>query len=77
MAHNQSLIREFKQIERKVFEKTKAAPILLAMRHAPNAQARIQKFAFKLLNKLATAVSGRKIEQLIHKKLMRNINFAM
>ena len=50
---------KIKQIERKVFEKTKAAPILIGMRKAGGFQAKLQKFAFRMMNKLTSAATGR------------------
>ena len=47
------------------------------MRHAGKHQARIQKFGFKLLNKLVTATTGQKIERIIQFRIFKNINFIM
>ena len=66
-----------KQIERKVFEKTKAAPILVGMRKAGGFQAKLQKFAFRMMNKLTTAATGHKIERIIQRGIFSNINFMM
>ena len=66
-----------KQIERKVFEKTKAAPILIGMRKAGRQRAKLQKFAFRMMNKLSSAVTGRQIERHIQHGIFRNINFMM
>ena len=68
---------EIKQIERKVFEKTKAAPILIGMRKAGRQRAKLQKFAFRMMNKLSSAVTGQQIERHIQRGIFTNINFMM
>ena len=68
---------EIKQIERKVFEKTKAAPILIGMRKAGRARAKLQKLAFRMMNKLSSAATGQQIERHIQHGVFKNINFMM
>ena len=38
-------------------------------------QAKIQKYAYWIINKITSAVTGRKIERLIHSKIIGNIKF--
>merc|ERR1712113_326299 len=64
-----------KMLERKVFEKTKAAVVLIPMRKAPKFQAKIQKIAFSFFNKLHTSATGTTIERRIQSKIFRNINW--
>ena len=68
---------KIKQIERKVFEKTKAAPVLIGMRKAGKFQAKLQKFAFRMMNKLTSAATGQNIERIIQRGIFSNINFMM
>ena len=40
-------------------------------------QAKIQKYAYWIINKITSAVTGRKIERLIHSKIIGNIKSLM
>ena len=69
--------KTIQQLERKVFEKTKAAPVLISMRMAGRTQAKIQKAAYSFFRKLHSKATGSDIEQRMRKHIFRNVDQVM
>ena len=74
---DKDLTQTFKQLERKVFEKTKAAPVLINMRTAGPIQAKLQKGAYSFFKRLHSQATGSDIEQRMRKHIFRNVDRVM
>ena len=74
---DKNLTRTIKQLERKVFEKTKAAPVLISMRKAGRTQAKLQKMAYSFFKRLHSQATGSDIEQRMRKHIFRNVDRVM
>ena len=74
---DKDLTQTFKQLERKVFEKTKAAPVLISMRMAGRTQAKLQKAAYSFFKRLHSQATGSDIEQRMRKHIFRNVDRVM